>query len=123
MSDFPAGRPAALELFRPPDAPQSFSAARLALVSDRIARGDPTICRWCLQPFDPALAQPRSIWERGQLRAHLKMADNGSELAICDTCWPAAFGYATFLHGQAVPNGSPEWIPNPLLRALTNGQD
>ena len=77
---------------------------------------DKNVCRWCLQLFDPAAQQPRTTQERGALRTHLHMADNGSELVCCDTCWPGAIGMQSFSHGRAVPCADPNEITNPLLR-------
>jgi len=77
---------------------------------------DRTVCRWCLRKFDPAQQQPRTTAERGALRTRLHMADNGSELVICDNCWPGAMGHAHFVHGQAVPCADPTVVPNLLLR-------
>lgn len=77
---------------------------------------DRTICRWCLRKFDIERALPRQIRERGQLRTNLKMSDNGSELVICDDCWPGAYGYLSVTMGQLIPTPDPNVIPNPLLR-------
>jgi hypothetical protein len=111
--EFPPGRTSTEIFFRPPDI--NPSARRITTPVELT----PNTCRWCLQQFDPAGQQPRTTWERGQLRTRLMMADNGSELIICDNCWHGAFGSATFIHGQAVPCSDPNEIPNPLLRALT----
>ena len=83
-------------------------------INDRI------ICRWCLRKFDPQQQKPRTIAERGALRTRLAMADNGSELVICDNCWPGAMGGPTFLHGQAVICADPNIVPNALLRQTQN---
>lgn len=77
---------------------------------------DRTICRWCKRKFDPDQQKPRSIAERGELRRRLMMADNGSELVICDNCWPGAAGDCHVMHGILVPCADPTVVPNLLLR-------
>ena len=46
---------------------------------------DRRFCRSCLQPIFSE--EQRITAERGALRARLMMADNGSEVAVCDNCW------------------------------------
>src|SRR5271155_3737944 len=111
--DFPVGRAATQVFFKQEDQMTPTIGRRLPPDLD-----NPNTCRWCLQRFDPAAQQPRTTWERGQLRTRLKMADNGSELIICDNCWPAAYGYSALMVGQPVAGSDPEVIPNPLLRAI-----
>ena len=84
-----------------------------ALVSDHEEK---TVCRWCLQRFDPSKQAPRSIAERGYLRTHLKMSDNGRELVCCDECWSSAIGSRIWTHGQVIPCADPNEVTNPLLR-------
>ena len=78
----------------------------------------PNTCGWCLERFDPERSAPRTTAERGQLRTRLMMADNGTELAVCDNCWSGANGFATFIHGKVVPCADPNEIPNLLLKGL-----
>lgn len=120
MNDLPAGRASTLDMFRPVDTSTSLSVEQARIRLQRLEEDDRTICRWCLERFDSARQQPRTTWERGQLRTRLKMADNGSELVICDNCWHGARGSAVFMHGQAVPTQDPEIIPNLLLRQFGN---
>lgn len=75
---------------------------------------DRTTCRWCLQKFDPERAKPRPTIERGALRTRLMMADNGSELVICDDCWDGATGTPQLIQGRVVP-GDPHAVL-PLLQ-------
>jgi len=72
------------------------------------------VCRWCLNVFDPD-KQERSTRERGALRSHLMMADNGSEIVCCDNCWQGAIGAKTLMAGRVVPCEDPNEIPNILL--------
>lgn len=111
MSEKPFSNAAAF--FKEAAAP-SFRPARL--LPDEANPSDRRICRWCLQPiFDEP---QKTMQERGELRANLKMPDNGSEIACCANCWDAAAGGRCFVHGKEVPAADPFEIPNPLLRAL-----
>jgi hypothetical protein len=120
---FPTGRASALDLFRPstealapPSLSEEMARVRLLELSGAIKHGEHrNICRWCLEKFDPGMAKPRTTWERGQLRTKLKMADDGSELVICDRCWDAVF-YQHFTMGGSPQHHEPEIVPNLLLR-------
>jgi hypothetical protein len=121
-SDFPAGRSSTIDLFRPAETSSpSLSAERARLLLEAFknstGHGDNKgICRWCLKHFDPYTAKPRTTWERGQLRTRLKMADNGSELVICDGCWDSVY-YPYFTMGGVPQKSDPEHVPL-LLRTL-----
>lgn len=111
MNEVPAGCGNA-QMFFPAEAPpkQSVADTRAADLNSR------STCRWCLEKFDPARQQSRSIRERGQLRTRLMMADDGTDPPICDACWSGANGFQVFLMGHAVPCSDPNVVPNPLLR-------
>ena len=61
--DFPVGRAATQVFFKQEDQVTPTIGRRLPPDLD-----NPNTCRWCLQRFDPAAQQPRTTWERGQLR-------------------------------------------------------
>lgn len=111
MNEVPAGQRNA-QMFFPVEA-----APRQSVADTRAADlGSRNTCRWCLEKFDPAQQQERSIRERGQLRTRLMMADDGTDPPICDSCWSGANGFTIFLMGQAVPCADPSIVPNLLLR-------
>jgi hypothetical protein len=116
MDELPPGTRSAQRFFASASEPQNPKI--LAAMADPNARN---LCMCCLEKFDPTTAMPRTIYERGQLRTHLKMPDQGYELPVCDNCWDTMTRWGTGMAGSLTCNKDPEIIPNPMLRKLAEG--
>ena len=66
------------------------------------------------------MQQPKSLQQWTELYKRLHMSDNGTRIAICDTCW-GAVATPPYNPSMSIQNTDPDIVPNLLLRAALRG--